>query len=102
MGLDLGNIFDKGMNYPVYRELVNTLLEKGKTTGDDHSESMLHYTKMNNQRMNRVEKTTVLSPTLLTAIENLQEKYHFLIITEGWCGDAAQIVPVIDKIVSAA
>lgn len=74
----------------------------GKTTGEDHSEGMLHYTKMNVQRMNRVGKTTILNDLLVETIFNLKGKYKFLVITEGWCGDAAQIVPVIDKIVLLA
>lgn len=101
--LNYSNIFDnEGLTYVNYRELVDELLVAGKTTGPDHSEAMLHYTKMNVQRMKRVEKTTVLNEELLTAIHAVQQRYRFLVITEGWCGDAAQIVPVIDKIVAAA
>lgn len=100
--LNYSNIFDSGMNYSSYRELVHSLLLAGKTTGDDSSEAMLHYTKMNEQRMNRVEKTTVLTADVLSAIANIKNSYKFLVITEGWCGDAAQIVPVINQIVSAA
>jgi len=95
------NIFDNdGVDYSTYRKLINDLLAEGKTTGPDHSEAMLHYTKMNVQRMNRVEKTTALMDELVKAIENVKGSYHFLVISEGWCGDAAQIVPVINKIVS--
>jgi thioredoxin-like negative regulator of GroEL len=94
------HIFEKeAMVYENYREIIFLLLQQNKTTGPDHSEAMLHYTKMNNQRMNRVEKTTVLSVELLEAIKKIKGKYHFLVISEGWCGDAAQILPVIDKIV---
>jgi len=100
--LNYGNIFDNGMNYSSYRELINLLFQEGKTTGDDHSEGMLHYTKMNNQRMNRVEKTTVLNDELIKAIANVKSNYNFLVISEGWCGDAAQILPVIEKIVGAS
>lgn len=101
--LNYGNIFDnEGLSYSAYRELVNQLLAGGKTTGPDHSEAMLHYTKMNVQRMNRVDKTAVLGQPLLQAIEKIKGKYHFLVISEGWCGDAAQIVPVINKLVEQA
>ncbi len=96
------NIFDNGMNYSIYRELIKTLFQENKTTGDDHSVGMLHYTKMNIQRMNRVEKTTTLDPNLLDAISNVKANYNFLVISEGWCGDAAQILPVIEKIVTAS
>lgn len=100
--LNYSQFFDDGIDFSSYRELIVNLLAKSKTTGTDHSEAMLHYTKMNIQRMNRVEKTTVLHPDLLAIIENIKGSYNFLVITEGWCGDAAQIVPVIYKIAAAA
>jgi len=101
--LNYSNIFDKeALDYASYRNLVDKLLAEGQTTGPDHSEDMLHYSKMNVQRMNRVDKTTVLGEELLATLERIKGKYRFLVITEGWCGDAAQIVPVINKIVSAA
>jgi hypothetical protein len=101
--INYGNIFDnEGLTYSKYRELVEQLLADGKTTGSDHSSEQLHYTKMNVQRMKRVEKTAILTDEVITAINNVKQHYRFLVITEGWCGDAAQIVPVIDKIVSTA
>ena len=101
--LNYSNIFDnEGLTYVNYRKLVDELLVAGKTTGYDHTEEMLHYTKMNVQRMKRVEKTIILNDKLLTIIEKIKHHYHFLVITEGWCGDAAQIVPVINKIISVA
>ena len=101
--INYSNIFDKeAIAYTSYRDTVNELLAKGQTTGEDHSEDMLHYTKMNVQRMNRVDKTTVLSASLLSTVSELKGKYNLLVITEGWCGDAAQIVPVINKMVMAA
>lgn len=101
--MNYSNIFDEeAISYASYRELINQLLAEGKTTGPDHSDAMIHYTKMNVQRMNRVEKTTVLSEELLAAVKNITGKYNLLVITEGWCGDAAQIVPVIQKMADAA
>ncbi|WP_379087601.1 thioredoxin family protein [Pedobacter sp. UC225_65] len=101
--LNYGNIFDSdGLDYTSYRELVNKLLAEGKTTGPDDSDAMLHYTKMNVQRMNRVDKTTVLNDEMLKTIDQIKGNYHFLVISEGWCGDAAQIVPVINQIVLAS
>ncbi len=93
---------NEGLDYTTYKEKVSNLLSQGKTTSEDHSEEMLHYTKMNVQRMNRVEKTTILNEELLEIIANVKGKYKFLVITEGWCGDASQIVPVIEKVVLAA
>lgn len=97
--INYSNIFvNDGVGYPEYRNLINDLLADGKTTGPDSSEAMLHYTKMNVQRMNRVDKTARLTNEILEALQMLNGTYRFLVISEGWCGDAAQIVPVINKI----
>lgn len=97
--IEYSNIFvNEGISYSAYRNLVNELLLIKKTTGEDHSEAMLHYTKMNVQRMNRVDKTVALNSEMQDALKKLTGKYRLLVISEGWCGDAAQIVPVFDKI----
>lgn len=93
---------EQGIDYLTYRALVDQLLLEGKTTGPDNSEAMLHYSKMNVQRMNRVDKTVSLNEELAAVVENLNGNYKFLVITEGWCGDAAQIIPVFNKIATAS
>ncbi|MFA6275111.1 MAG: thioredoxin family protein [Pedobacter sp.] len=97
--LNYNAIFNDGMTYSNYREVVYLRMQDGKTTGDNHSPEMLHYTKMNNHRMNRIEKEMVLSKDLSQVISTIKGKYNFLVISEGWCGDAAQILPVFDRIV---
>lgn len=91
---------EQGMDYQTYRALVDQLLLEGKATGDVTYD--LHYTKMNVQRMSRVDKTINLGAELSSVVDNLTENYKFLVITEGWCGDAAQIVPVFNKIAAAS
>ncbi|MDN3585508.1 thioredoxin family protein [Pedobacter aquatilis] len=99
--VNYSEIFDQqGMDYQIYRALVDQLLLEGKATGDVSYD--LHYTKMNVQRMSRVDKTASLTDALTTVIANLNANYKFLVITEGWCGDAAQIVPVFNKIAAAS
>lgn len=97
------NIFvNEGLTYSKYRDLIDSLLKSNKTTGEDHSEAMLHYSKMNVQRMSRVDKTGVLNEGFVQAIEKLEKNYQLLVISEGWCGDAAQIVPLFEKMVEFA
>ncbi|KQN33943.1 thioredoxin [Pedobacter sp. Leaf41] len=91
---------EQGMDYRTYRALVDQLLLEGKATGDVTYD--LHYTKMNVQRMNRVDKTSSLTDELTATIDNFKANYKFLVITEGWCGDAAQIIPVFNKIATAS
>ncbi|KLT66434.1 thioredoxin [Pedobacter sp. BMA] len=90
----------RGMDYLTYRALVDQLLLEGKATGEVTYD--LHYTKMNVQRMSRVDKTISLSDEFVSTIESLKARYKFLVITEGWCGDAAQIIPVFNKIAVAS
>ncbi|WP_439880235.1 thioredoxin family protein [Pontibacter sp. MBLB2868] len=92
----------KAITYGQYRELIDLLLAENKTTGNDHSEGMVEYTRMNMHRMRRVEKTTVLEDELVQQMLSLQTKMVWVVLTEAWCGDAAQNVPAIVKIADAS
>ena len=90
-------IIDQAMDYEAYRSMIDDLLEEGKTTGTNHSDAMIDYTKMNVQRMKRLDKQVELSESLQEELEALDRKRIWLVLTEAWCGDAAQNVPVIAK-----
>jgi len=101
--IDYSNIFVKdGLTYEAYRNFINERLAEGKTTGADESDAMLHYTKMNVHRMGRVDKTIALDGEFVSVLKEIKNSYRLLVITEGWCGDAAQIVPVFNMIEKAA
>ncbi len=89
---------NKAMNYTTYMALMNDLLKEGKTTGPNQSASLVEYTKLNFHRMERINKTTVLSEALTTALGNLKRRWTWLVITEAWCGDAAQNIPIMHAI----
>lgn len=92
----------KGVSYPEYRILVSDLLSEGMSTGKDQTEDKLHYSKLNNSRMKRLDKTIKLSNKTVACTQNLTKNYTFLVISEGWCGDAAQSLPIINKIAEAS
>src|SRR5437868_7628324 len=92
------NYIEKSMTYTEYIKLIDDLLLDSKTTGENQSEAMFNYGKLNRQRMHRLEKTVVLNDSLKKKVKNFQRKMIWLIITEGWCGDAAQNIPIIEKI----
>lgn len=85
-------------NYSEYREMIYGLLAEEKTTGTNHSESYLNYTRMNVQRMNRWDKTAKISPDLEKIVTSISSPQVWLVITEAWCGDAAQSLPFIAKL----
>lgn len=90
-------IIENAYTYEEYRKLIENLLENNKTTGENHSEAMLHYTKMNVHRMKRLDKQIELKDDLVQTVNNLDRSLIWLILTEGWCGDAAQTIPAIQK-----
>ncbi|ABQ03606.1 thioredoxin family protein [Flavobacterium johnsoniae] len=84
-------------SYAEYRKLVTDLLSEGKSTGSQQSESLTNYSKLNEARMNRLEKTITISEVAISKLRHLDNHYIWLVISEGWCGDAAQILPILNK-----
>jgi hypothetical protein len=83
-----------------YKNLVHDLVANGKTSGAEQREDLIHFTELNAKRMKRIEKTTVLTDHLKKEISTIQEPMTWVLLSEAWCGDAAQIVPVLGKIAS--
>ncbi|MCU4187693.1 thioredoxin family protein [Flavobacterium sp. HXWNR29] len=84
-------------SYSEYRKKVTELIAEGKSTGHEQSNDLFHYSELNEARMNRLEKTIAIVDEVKAKLENLDKKYIWLVLAEGWCGDAAQILPVIHK-----
>jgi len=87
-------------SYTAYRSRIASLLLEGKTSGDEQSEARVHYSQLNVTRMNRLDKTLVISEAYIQQLQTLKGSYLWLVLAEGWCGDAAQILPVIQKMAS--
>jgi len=90
--------FSKSHNYSDYRAIVSLLLKEGKSSGNEQSEALTHYSELNETRMHRLDKTIKISQEIQQKLQNLKKDYIWLLISEGWCGDAAQIIPAIQKI----
>jgi hypothetical protein len=88
----------KAISYSSYRTLVSDLIASGKSSGPIQSEDLLNYSKLNDRRMTRLDKTIQLSHETLLALKKNDKPITWLVLTEGWCGDAAQALPVINKI----
>ncbi len=86
---------EKSISYNDYRILVSKLIEEGKSTGNEQNDDLLHYSKLNEVRMKRLEKTLKMDSEVLETLQNLKSKQTWLVISEGWCGDAAQILPTL-------
>ena len=89
------------MSYAVYRDLMATLAEEGKTTGPNQSEEMAGYTSLNEHRMKRLDKRVELQQPVLDGLAQINRKQTWLVLTEAWCGDAAQNLPILAKMAEA-
>lgn len=89
---------ENSYSYTEYRNYIAHLLLDKRSTGHTQSEDLTNYSTLNEVRMNRLDKTIKILPEISERLKALKQNYILLIISEGWCGDAAQIVPVIEKI----
>ena len=84
-------------SYIEYRKLITDLLLEKKSTGEEQSENLTHYSELNETRMNRLDKTMKITEENSFKLKSLKSEYIWLVISEGWCGDAAQLLPIINK-----
>lgn len=100
------NIFQKALvnsyNYQEYRSFVTNLAKEDKTTGHEQREDLVHYTQLNEARLHRLDKTIHVVDDVKSFLENLEKNYTWLVLAESWCGDAAQILPIFNKMAEAS
>ena len=88
---------ENSISYQEYKDVVKKLLAENKSTGPNQSEDLTNYSLLNQRRMKRLDKTIKISDDTASEIKKVNETQSWLLITEGWCGDAAQNLPVINK-----
>ena len=84
-------------SYSEYKRIISDLLSEGKSTGNEQSEDLLQYSALNEIRLKRLDKTICVPEEIIDQLKSFEKKYIWLVIAEGWCGDAAQILPVLNK-----
>lgn len=89
---DYQKFISKGISYDQYKEKMaqDGLLNQNEKTKE--------YIQLNKVRMNRIEKTYQVSGQLADRVKSVHHKTFWLILTEHWCGDASQTLPVFSKI----
>lgn len=88
----------KAMSYEAYIALVAQKAAENSHTGPTPSESLAQYTQLNDARMRRLTKTTKLSSAIENTFKNFKGKQTWIVLTESWCGDAAQTMPAMKKL----
>lgn len=99
--MDKKNIIERSLlnsiSYTTYRNLVSQFAQEGKTSGEQDQER-INYTALNEKRYKRLDKTITIPEEKAIFFKEYSKSITLLAITETWCGDAAQILPVVQKI----
>ncbi len=91
-------VIAQGIDYATYHAQVEQLVAEGRTSGPDQSEAMVNYTKLAWARMKRAHSTTPLNPNAANQLKTLTEPQTWVVLTEAWCGDAGQNLPVVAQL----
>lgn len=96
--MNLQEYFNRGIGYPEYMRMFEEAVQNGRTSGPVQTEEYVFYTKLNWKRSTRPEgHTHRLRP------DEIPDKSRYarvaaVCLTEFWCGDAAQNIPVIQRL----
>lgn len=97
MNIDFKTYLQNSISFEQYNEFIHNLLAENKTTGPDQSPGMIDYTRLNEQRNKRIVNTGILEDSTIDFLKSINEKQYWLVISEAWCGDAAQNLAWIHK-----
>lgn len=89
------------LTYQSFKQLVDELVANNQTTGPEQTEERIAYTRLNQQRMKRVEKQFTINPDLLATLQQPRPEWHWVVLVESWCGDGAQQLPALAAIADA-
>ena len=92
----------RSMDYETYKEAFFNIAHASKEGMTDKEREMLAYYQLNWARSSRVEKVYSCSETAQSILQSMKSKQQWIVITEGWCGDSAQSLPIIASIAQAS
>lgn len=86
------------MPYEGYLTRIAEVHEKEQATSFPEDPSFYTYSLLNGSRMSRVYKRALISEEMKRQMASIVVPQHWMLITESWCGDAAQTVPLIVRL----
>jgi len=85
-----------------YEDFYNGLKGKSELANyksfPEEEHEHLKMSKINLQRVNRIHKTFSINEELKQAISKINRQQIWMVISEDWCGDSAQILPYLSEI----
>jgi len=92
--MSIKKFWDQAVSYEEYIKEANERIKNPKTQQDTDYK---FYYELGLQRMNRMNEKYVPNKEQLSKLESKNFNGKILIISEPWCGDASQSIPVIVK-----
>lgn len=83
------------MNWDEYKEGFDRILNAGTDEGIYADPDYKEYVKLNRSRVNRWLKRGELLEDTQNLISNIDQPQQWVLIAEHWCGDAANVAPMI-------
>lgn len=90
--VDYKSFFENGISYSTYK------INFEEEMNSEEQNAMSEYLPQNWRRQSRLDRKLKLNDQLLERINNIKIPKKWLVITEHWCGDASQIIPIINKV----
>jgi len=81
-------LFAQAMDFSAYMQLSEQLVAEGRTSGPNQSEAYVYYTKLNLQRMKRLNKTVEVPAQPTGLMKQKANNWRWITITEPWGGCA--------------
>lgn len=93
--MQLINYFNKGITFNEYLKNIDREIN----TPQLHTDFTQH-TVLNQKRMQRLHKTFTLNEEQQSELAKITQHFDLLVISEAWCGDASQILPILNTMVN--
>lgn len=85
-------LLDRSISFATYQDWFDSILMRAPKR---YSAKEISYIPLNAHRMRRWLKKDRLLTKVKDRLGQFDHPMHLLVITEAWCGDAAQVIPVL-------
>lgn len=86
------------LSYDTYLRRFERWVKEGSTSSELATVEKIEFTKLNLSRTQRIHNTLILDDVLKAEARRIKHNYTWVVLTEAWCGDSAQNLPVIAEI----
>jgi hypothetical protein len=84
-----------GLTAAEYHEIIEDRAAVEPAGLDPDDAERVGFTRLNLFRTDRITRTWTPSPELIRLLDEITKPQIWMVLTEPWCGDSAQILPII-------